>query len=160
MLPLLRRIQVPAEVDEFDRLASQLIQMMVRRRVSFTHFVGSSGITYPGIEPLATLGGATVRSLEMAEQWDLIFTLPNLAVPNPTPLAAGNTTSRQRLNRFTTAGGEAYRPGCFLIRSDFPIRDRNPESIRAFRNVCAVSTTTAAYAGGLHSPRAAQWRTH
>ena len=116
----------------------------------------------------------------MAEQWDLLFALPNLAVPNPTPFAsdgyvicsgdderlknlapgAGNTTSRQMLNRFTTARGEAYRPGCFLIRSDIPIRDRHPESIRAFRNVCAVSATTAAYAGGLHSPRAAQWRTH
>jgi hypothetical protein len=116
----------------------------------------------------------------MAEQWDLLFTLPNLAIPRPTPFAAdgyvicsgdderlhslapsaGNTASLKMLNRFTTARGEAYKPGCFLIRSDIPIRDRNAESIRAFRNACAVSTTTAAHASGLHSPGAAQWRTH
>jgi hypothetical protein len=64
------------------------------------------------------------------------------------------------LNQFKTARGETYRPGCFLSRSNIPIAQRNAESIRAFRNVCALSTTTAAYAVGLDSANAAQWRTH
>ena len=116
----------------------------------------------------------------MAEQWDLLFTLPNLSVPIPTPFAAGgyvvcsgddprlqnltvnagNATSQKLLDRFTTARGEAYRPACFLVRSNIPIAQRNAEAIRAFRNVCSISTTTAAYAVGLDSPHAAQWRTH
>ena len=74
----------------------------------------------------------------MAEFWDLLFTLPNLAVPIPTPFAtggyavcsgddprlenladsAGNATSRKMLGRFTTARGEGYKPACFMIRSD------------------------------------------
>src|SRR4051812_49215249 len=107
----------------------------------------------------------------MAEFWDLLFTLPNLAVPIPTPFAtggyavcsgedprlenladsAGNATSRKMLGRFTTARGEVYKPACFLIRSDIPIAERDGETIRAFRNVCAISTTTAAYAVGLDS---------
>lgn len=116
----------------------------------------------------------------MAELWDLVFTLPNLAVPIPTPYAtggyavcsgddprlenladsAGNATSRKMLERFTTARGEGYKPACFLIRSNIPIAERGGETIRAFRNVCAISTTTAAYAVGLDSPHAAQWVAH
>ena len=116
----------------------------------------------------------------MAEQWDLLFTLPNLAVPIPTPYtsggyaicsgedprlenlaaSAGNATSKKMLEQFRTTRSEAYRPACFLVRSTIPIAERHPETIRAFRNVCAISTTTAAYAIGLDSPDAAQWVTH
>ena len=116
----------------------------------------------------------------MAEQWDLLFTLPNLSPPIPTPFEsngyvicsgndprlknlaanAGNATSLQMLKRFRTPRGERYKPGCFLIRSDIPIATRNGEGIRAFRNLCAISTTTSAYATGLDSPQAAQWLTH
>ena len=64
------------------------------------------------------------------------------------------------LGRFTTARGEGYKPACFLIRANIPIAERDGETIRAFRNVCAISTTTAAYAVGLDSPHAAQWMTH
>ena len=125
-------------------------------------------------------GASSAYSLGMAEQWDLLFTLPNLAVPIPTPFATGgyaicsgddprlqnlaanpgNNTSRKMVDRFTTTRGEAYKPGCFLIRSNMAMAQRNAEGIRAFRNVCAISTTTATYATGLDSPAAAQWRTH
>jgi hypothetical protein len=93
-------------------------------------------------------------SLDMAEHWDLLFTLPNLAVAVPTPFAtdgwvicsgddprlrdlaatAGNKTAREMLDSFMTARGEPYKPGCLLIRSDVSKRQRNAEAIRAFRN--------------------------
>ena len=102
----------------------------------------------------------------MAEQWDLLFTLPNLDPPIPTPFAsdgyvicsgkdprlkqlatnAGNATSLKMLKKFSTAQGRRFRPGCFLIRADIPIASRQAETIRAFRNACAIATTTAFYA--------------
>lgn len=117
----------------------------------------------------------------MAEQWHLLFTLPNLAPPVPTPFDSGggyvicsaddsrlgnlastkgNETALKMLDSFRTPRGEKYRPGCFLIRADIPIAKRTPEAIRAFRNVCSISATTAAYAVGLDSPQNAQWVTH
>ncbi len=113
----------------------------------------------------------------MAEQWDLLFTLPNLSPPIPTPFVsdgyvicsgkdprlthlaanAGNETSLKMLKKFSTAQGRRYRPGCFLIRSDIPIASRHAETIRAFRNACAIATTTAFYATRLANPDAAQW---
>lgn len=116
----------------------------------------------------------------MPERWELLFTLPNLSPPIPTPFEssgyvicsgndprlkhlapnAGNATSREMLNRFRTPRGERYKPGCFLIQSDIPIAMRNGEAIKAFRNVCAISTTTAAYARGLDAHHAAQWLAH
>lgn len=116
----------------------------------------------------------------MAERWDLLFTLPNLAVPVPTlfekdgyvicsgddprlnDLAAdaGNTTAAKMLTQFRTARGESYRPACFLIRANIPVKKRDAEAIRAFRNLCAISSTTTAFAVGLESHYAAQWRTH
>jgi len=116
----------------------------------------------------------------MADQWDLLFTLPNLHVPIPTPFErsgyvicsgedprlenlatnAGNATSLKMLGDFRTARGESYRPACFLIRSNVPIAARRDDAIRAFRNVCALASTTAAFSTGLESPQAAQWVTH
>jgi hypothetical protein len=113
----------------------------------------------------------------MAEHWDLLFMLPNLAPPIPTPFAsdgyvicsgndprlrrlatnAGNETSLKMLKRFSTAQGRRYRPGCFLIRSDIPMASRQAETIRAFRNACALATTTAFYASRLANPTAVQW---
>jgi hypothetical protein len=77
----------------------------------------------------------------MAEQWDVLFTLPNLPPRIPTPFAsdgyvicsgrdprlkrlaanAGNATSLKMLKKFSTAQSRRYRPGCFLIRADIPI---------------------------------------
>jgi hypothetical protein len=114
----------------------------------------------------------------MAEQWDLLFTLPNISPPVPTPFDkggylicaandprlqklaanAGNITSARMLQQFKTARGKGYLPGCFLIRADIAMRLRNAEAIRAFRNVCAIATTTATYAVRLASPHATQWR--
>jgi hypothetical protein len=113
----------------------------------------------------------------MAEQWDLLFTLPNLAPRIPTPFAsdgyvicsgndprlkrlaanAGNATSLKMLKKFSTAQGRRYRPGCLLIRADIPIASRQAETIRAFRNACAIATTTAFYASRLANPNAVQW---
>jgi hypothetical protein len=114
----------------------------------------------------------------MPEQWDLLFTLPNLAPPIPTPFASdgyvicsgkddrlkrlavnsGNATSLEMLKKFSTAQGRRYRPGCFLVRKDIPIASRHAEAIRAFRNACAIATTTAVYAVRLANPNAVQWR--
>lgn len=116
----------------------------------------------------------------MAEQWDLLFTFPNLSVPVPTPFAyegyvicsgndprlnklasnAGNATARKMLKRFRTARGESYRPACFLVRTDIPVAERDVEAIRAFRNICSISATTPAYAQGLRASANAQWFTH
>ena len=113
----------------------------------------------------------------MAEQWDLLFTLPNLDPPIPTPFAsdgyvicsgkdprlkqlatnAGNATSLKMLKKFSTAQGRRFRPGCFLIRADIPIASRQAETIRAFRHACAIATTTAFYASRLANPQAVQW---
>ena len=88
----------------------------------------------------------------MAEQWDLLFTLPNLDPPIPTPFAsdgyvicsgkdprlkqlapnAGNTTSLKMLKKFSTAQGRRFRPGCFLIRADIPIASRQAERSELF----------------------------
>jgi hypothetical protein len=110
--------------------------------------------------------------------WDLVFALPNLCPPQPSPfekdgyvICAGddprlaeladtpaNTTARAMLQEFRTHRGEAYAPGCFLIRSDIPVTARNAEGIRAFRNLCAIATTTSAFATRLHKPSGAQWQ--
>jgi hypothetical protein len=112
----------------------------------------------------------------MNEQWDLLLTLPNLAPSNPTPFEsdgyvicagndgrlsnladnAGNATAMKMLGAFTTARGESYTPGCFLVRSDIPIYKRDVEAIRAFRNLAAIATVTPAYAHGLANPAANQ----
>src|SRR5262245_43475109 len=114
----------------------------------------------------------------MAELWDLLFTLPNLDPPIPTPfesdgfaicsgkdprlkqLAAdqGNQTALRMLERFRTHSGTPYRPGCFLIRASIPKSARNDEAILAFRNLCALSATTSASAAALETPSGAQWR--
>jgi hypothetical protein len=116
----------------------------------------------------------------MAEQWDLLFTLPNLSPPIPTPFESdgyticagndprlkklaptrGNATSRAMLNRFRSPRGERYKPGCFLVRADIAVASRNAEAIRAFRNLCTIATTTFAYATGLVTPHTAQRLTH
>jgi hypothetical protein len=114
----------------------------------------------------------------MAEQWDLLFSLPNLSPPIPSPFesdgfvicsgrdprlkklaaSAGNTTARRMLNSFRTHRGARYKPGCFLIRTNVAKALRDAEVIRAFRNICSISTITAAYALSLDSPDAGQWR--
>jgi hypothetical protein len=113
----------------------------------------------------------------MPQQWDLLFTLPNLSPPSPTPFEsdgyvicsgndprlkslavnAGNAASLKMLKKFSTAQGEHYRPGCFLIRSEIPIASRQADAIRAFRNACAVATISARYAARIANPNAAQW---
>ena len=61
------------------------------------------------------------------------------------------------LKKFSTAQSRRYRPGCFLIRADIPIPSRQAETIRAFRNACAIATTSAFYASRLANPNAVQW---
>jgi hypothetical protein len=114
----------------------------------------------------------------MAESWDLVFLLPNLDPPLSTPFqsdgyvmcsgrdarlrrladSAANRTALKMLGRFRTARGQKYRPGCFLIRADIPVAERDAETIRAFRNLSALATLTATYAQGLEAPHAVQWR--
>src|SRR5262245_41406335 len=109
--------------------------------------------------------------------WNLILTLPNLAPPIPTPFDGGafvicsandervrdladnaaNATGRRMLDNFRTSRGEQYLPGCLLVRSETPDSDISKESIRAFRNVCAIAATTSTWATRLARPHAAQW---
>jgi hypothetical protein len=80
----------------------------------------------------------------MAEQWDLLLTLPNLSPPIPTPFQSdgyticsgedpiladlapnpGNKTSLQMLDKFRTARGAEYRPGCFFQTFRLPLVQR------------------------------------
>jgi len=116
----------------------------------------------------------------MAEEWDLLFTLPNLNAPADTPFVAagyvicsgedarleklasnaGNATSLKMLEQFKTPRGEEYKPACLLVRSDIPISERRVEALRAFRNVCALASVTAAHAVALDSPNFGGWRTY
>jgi hypothetical protein len=114
----------------------------------------------------------------MPELWDLMFTLPNLNPPIPTPFekegfvvcsgadprltqlapGAANEAALKILKRFRTSYGKRYTAGCFLIRADVPFAQRSAGAIRAFRNVCALAATTMVHAASLESPGAAQWR--
>jgi hypothetical protein len=114
----------------------------------------------------------------MPPEWNLLFTLPNLAPPIPTPYESGgcvicsaaderldnladnpgNRTARRMLLRFRTTRSERYQPGCLLIRKGSAPAVAQAETLRAFRNVCAIATTTSAYVAALQHPHAAQWR--
>jgi hypothetical protein len=116
----------------------------------------------------------------MPTHWEPIITLPNLAVPEPTPfetsgfaICAGDdarftehpadraiATMGRIIRQFRTARRERYVPGCFAFRSDIPRARRNAEAIRAFRNVCALACTTSADAVGLASRYGPRWTVH
>jgi hypothetical protein len=105
-------------------------------------------------------------------RWDLLFTFPNLVPPVPSPFDGrdiylcsaddprlgdlatnpGNTTGRAMLDRFASTFGTDYRPACLLIRQGAPERLRHREALSAFRNVCAISTTSRVWAMSLLHP--------
>jgi hypothetical protein len=107
----------------------------------------------------------------------MILTLPNVSPPVPTPFERdgvvicsaaddrmqrlatnpGNRTARRMLARFRTSRGARYTPGCLLIDTAARQVARNAETIRGFRNICAISTTTRCSAAGAASPQRAQW---
>jgi hypothetical protein len=109
--------------------------------------------------------------------WDLLLTLPNIVPPVPTPFESsgvvicsagddrlhdlednpGNAAALRMLDSFRTARGIRYQPGCLLIRTDAQRETRVAAALRSFRNVCAIATTTRAWAAGVASPQRAQW---
>ena len=97
-------------------------------------------------------------------RWQLLFTFPNFVPPADSPytsdqdgiaicagtdprvdqLIEGEEGERMHLllSRFSSQTGEAYRPGCLLVRDDAPPRVLDADALRAFRNICAIATTT------------------
>jgi hypothetical protein len=113
--------------------------------------------------------------------WDLFFTLPNVDVPTPSPFVQdavclcaandermrdlvgtpANDTARLMLTKFTTYRGEAYQPACLLVHADAPASVRDTDALRAFRNVCAVATTTSGWATAINGGQSlACWSDH
>ena len=97
-------------------------------------------------------------------RWQLLFTFPNFIPPAESPytsdedgiaicagtdarvdqLIEGEAGERMQLllSRFSSQSGDAYRPGCLLVRDDAHPRLLTDDTLRAFRNICAVTTTT------------------
>lgn len=106
--------------------------------------------------------------------WDLLFLLPHLNIPRPSPfdgrvvrLLAGddpvltdllrdnlaNTTGRRMLAAFRGQYGQVYVPGCLILDSNAPGAAKTADALRAFRNACATATILPAYADGPFQPR-------
>jgi hypothetical protein len=112
-----------------------------------------------------------------AMPWDVFLTLPNLVPPVPTPFESdgvalcssederladlagnrGNATACRMLSNFRTTRGERFKPGCLVMQTTARPEARDAEAIRAFRNLCAVATTTHAWAIHVARPDRAQW---
>ncbi len=104
--------------------------------------------------------------------WDLFFFLPNIDVPVPTPFDGGiiqlcagrdpilgqlhpsraNDTAAQMLRRFRTQFGERYMPACLIVQHRAPSPSREAQTLRSFRNLCAIATILRAYQGGQWQP--------
>ena len=111
-------------------------------------------------------------------RWQMIFTFPNLVPPVPSPFEVdhlylcaasdrrleqlatnpGNASGLQIVKQFSSTFGEPYESGCLLMRDDAPDSVREEEALRAFRNVCAISSITSGLRPslkfGTHSTRA------
>ena len=116
--------------------------------------------------------GRSVPLRLMPLGWDLLFILPNLSVPKPSPFDGGalriiagddpivsqlranpgNATGRQMLQAFEDQFGNSYSPGCLAIGAGAPGAARTAAAIRAFRNCCAVATILTARTGGSWQP--------
>ena len=92
------------------------------------------------------VGFSTAYSLAMAELWDLVFTLPNLAVPIPTPYATG---------------GYAICSATTRVWRTWPtLRKRNvPQDAGAIHNGARRSIQTGVFPDQVGYPnRRARWR--
>jgi len=105
--------------------------------------------------------------------WDIFLFLPNIIIPVPTPFdgieiricagndpilgslspAPANTTAQQMLGAFRSQFGATYLPACLIVRTGAPATFRRQQTIRAFRNVCAVATIVTGYTGTQWHPR-------
>ena len=107
--------------------------------------------------------------------WHLFLILPNLCPPIPSPFASeylylcsgndpvlgdvadtpGDNTGKAMIGQYQNWFRKAYTPGCLLVRSDAPASLREAETLRAFRNVCALSVISHCMARQLAGR--AQW---
>ena len=107
-----------------------------------------------------------------ATEWDLLFFVPNVSVPTTTPfdggvvrlcagtdpllqqlhLSPGNIRAARMLQRFQTQFGHRYLPACIVVQHGAPRVARHAETLRAFRNCCAISTILPAYKGAQWEP--------
>ncbi len=114
---------------------------------------------------------ATVTAISPAasapQRWDLILLLPNIVIPVPTPFDGvdirlcagndpilvlleanvGNAAARHMLSAFRTQFGESYETGCIIVRRGARGVFLQAETIRAFRNACALATILPGYSG-------------
>jgi hypothetical protein len=116
---------------------------------------------------MATLNEMQVEVVETPPaEWDLFLLLPNLNPKRPSPFAskhlcicsgadplvkrivesAPNKTGLAMLHQYTTWFGKPYLPGCLLVHREAPERCRFDETLRGFRNICALSSVTHAIA--------------
>lgn len=114
-----------------------------------------------------------MAALLAAPSWELLFLLPDVNVPTPSPFDGGvvrlvagndpifaglsvnqaNTTGRRMLAAFRGQHGRAYIPGCLIVDTNAPEAAKTAEALRAFRNACAAATVLPAYANGPFEPR-------
>lgn len=104
--------------------------------------------------------------------WDLLFFLPNVDIPVPTPFdggmirlcagrdpilrqlhpSPGNTRAARMLHQFRTQFGQRYMPACLIVHHESPSPSRDAQTLRSFRNVCTISTILPAYQRGQWQP--------
>lgn len=105
--------------------------------------------------------------------WDIFLFLPNITIPVPTPFdgidiricsgndailgslntGAANATAQLMLAAFRSQFGAAYLPACLIVRTGAEIAFRQQQTIRAFRNLCALATIVTGYTGTQWHPR-------
>ena len=111
-------------------------------------------------------------------EWCIFFILPNLNPPVPSPFVSdylclcsatdprlgkvadspADNTARRMLAQYRNWFQKPYSPGCLLVRHDAPGPLIAADALRAFRNVCAISTITHTMALALASKGNGQWR--
>ena len=111
-------------------------------------------------------------------EWCIFFILPNLNPPVPSPFVSdylclcsatdprlsmvadspADNTARRMLAQYRNWFQKPYSPGCLLVRHDAPGPLLAADALRAFRNVCAISTITHTMALALASEGNGQWR--
>ena len=109
-------------------------------------------------------------------EWCIFFILPNLNPPVPSPFVSdylclcsatdprlsmvadspADNTTRRMLAQYRNWFQKPYSPGCLLVRHDAPGPLLAADALRAFRNVCAISTITHTMALALAGK--GQWR--
>ena len=117
-------------------------------------------------------------SLHPDAEWRIFIILPNLNPPVPSPFVSdylclcsatdprlskvadspADNTARRMLAQYRNWFQKPYSPGCLLVRHDAPEPLITADALRAFRNVCAISTITHTMALALASKRNGQWR--